>query len=244
RLVRGDCESEIAKQGRPIGGEKHVGGLDVAMDYAERVGVLDAAAQLLTDTNGFRDVEAAAGTSFQNSIERAAGDVLADDEGAALVGLADIVDAHDIGMIAEPAHRPGFADDPRPPGVIEPLDPKQRDRDVAVEHLIVREIDDLARSLPQHPDDSVAAVGYRLGMGADWRIGSDCVGERSAANTAEFLTGAIGGRALGASEFERGSAMAAERAAVGVVGATLCAEHHARPRGPAGPLYFSGLGGV
>src|SRR5581483_2658001 len=210
RLVRGDCESEIAKQGRPIGGEKHVGGLDVAMDYAERVGVLDAAAQLLTDTNGFRDVEAAAGTSFQNSIERAAGDVLADDEGAALVGLADIVDADDIGMIAEPAHRAGFADDSRPPSVIEPLDAKQRDRDVAVEHLIVREIDDLAGPLPQHPDDSVAAAGDRLGRQAVGRMGRDCIAESSAADTAEFFAGAVGGGALRASEFEHGSAMAAE----------------------------------
>ena len=61
-----------------------------------------------------------------------AGHVLAHDVGLAVV-LAHVVNGHDVGMAAEPAHRFGLALDALPPGGVEPLRLDDGEGDVAVE---------------------------------------------------------------------------------------------------------------
>jgi len=85
---------------------------------------------------------------------------IGDDVGAALV-LADVVHRHDVRMVAEPRHGTGLA--PHVGGrrlarvgrlrILE-----DRDRHVAIELAVVREIDPLAAAVAEQPHDPVPAA--------------------------------------------------------------------------------------
>ncbi len=78
----------------PVVAHQHVGGLDVAVDDPDGVGVLEAVGELGAHPDRQLDRHPAA--LAQEPSEVAAGRVLGHDEGTALV-LAVVVDRHDVG---------------------------------------------------------------------------------------------------------------------------------------------------
>ncbi|MGC4120635.1 MAG: hypothetical protein QM765_39870 [Myxococcales bacterium] len=89
-LAVGEPEVEDAR--RALGGDHHVVGLEVAVDDAQRVGVLEPAGDLLGVAPGLGPGHAAGG---DERAQRPARDVLHDQHGAAVV-LLDPVDRGDV----------------------------------------------------------------------------------------------------------------------------------------------------
>ena len=118
------------------------------MDDAVRVEVLEGLADLGPDAQHLGDGEAVALRPGEELVYRAPRHVLADDVG--LPGLlADIVDRHDVGVLAEPPHRAGFAADPRESRLVEPFGLDEGESDVPFEPGIVYEVDALLPALAQ-----------------------------------------------------------------------------------------------
>src|SRR5262249_62309924 len=101
-------------------------------------------------------------------LDRAATHQLADDERLGAL-LAHVVDGHDVGMVAEPAHGPRLAPHARQPCRVEPIGLDERDRDVALEPRVVRDVDALLAALADEAAHVVAAAAERGGRGSRYR---------------------------------------------------------------------------
>src|SRR5262249_14939791 len=87
---------------------------------------------------------------------------LAHDVGLAVV-LADVVHGDDVRMVAEARHRLRLVANPGTAGIIETLRLDERDRDLAVEASVVRQVHAFLAALAEETAQDVAAVGQRCG---------------------------------------------------------------------------------
>src|SRR5215472_12044923 len=208
------------------------------MDDTERMRIFNSKTELLSDSNGIGDRQTMTGRAPQQIAERSARDVLADDVEAALLRLAYVIDADDMRMVAETAHRACFAQNSRPARVVQPFDPKQGNRHIAIQPLVVGKVDDLAATHAQHPTHAIAPAGNRFHLrltrgrrsrarairsGTQGRIGAR--GKRPTASSTELLIGAVAGAAHGAGNFERRPALATETTSLGVTAAARTTQH-------------------
>ena len=140
-------------------------------------------AHALRDLERARERRHAASASTR--LDVAAAHQLGDDERRAAL-LADVEDRDEVGVRAEAAHRLRLARDALAPHVVEAVGLDQRERDVAVEQLVVREEDALLPALAEEPAHVVAAGGERLGQrcgrrGCGRSLGRGCRGGRGRA---------------------------------------------------------------
>jgi len=219
RAVERDREAEVAEPDAAVVAEPDIPGLEIAVDDAVVVGVLEGGAQLLADVEDPSDGQAMALGLAELPVEVSAGDVLADQVDAAVL-LVDVVDGHDVGVVAEAPHRLGFAPHAHE---VETLGLDEGDRHLAIEPRVASEKDALLGALPQEARELVAALCERLG-----RLGGDARSkkrrhprfassrgrhrQRSAARVAEALAARVVAAAAGAAQRrrERVSALAAE----------------------------------
>ncbi len=96
RAVDGDGEAEVAEGGVAVGVEPDVAGLEVAVDDAATVGVLERQAHLLGDPHRLVGGDAVLLGLREQILDGAAGAVLADDERRASL-IAGIEDGDDVG---------------------------------------------------------------------------------------------------------------------------------------------------
>ena len=152
-------EAEVAELRRAVVGEPDVAGLEVAVDHAARVGVLEGLAELRRRCAAPRRRRAGwRSAASKRALEVAAGHVLAHDEELA-VRLADVVDGDDVRVVAEAAHRLGLAPHAHAAGLVEALGLDQREGDVAVEPLVAGQVDALLGALAEEALHLVAAGG-------------------------------------------------------------------------------------
>ena len=104
-------QAEIAEPGAPVVVDPDVRRLQVAVDDAARVGVLERAGDVRRDLDRPLDLEVTAGRGEQ-ALDVAARHVAADDERIAVV-LAGVEDGDHVRVVAELAHRIGLAARPR-----------------------------------------------------------------------------------------------------------------------------------
>jgi hypothetical protein len=165
RAIAGDREAEVAELRRAVGHEPHVGRLDVAVDDAAGVRVLERATQLVGDAERLLERQPVWLRRVQQIVDRAAGHVLAHDVGPALV-VADVEDRDDVRVVAELAHGTRLAAYALEPGLVEAVGLDERNRDVALEPRVGREVHPLLPALAEQAPDAVAARGDRLGRAA------------------------------------------------------------------------------
>ncbi len=103
----------------------------------------------------------------QQIVDRATRHVLAHDVGLAAL-FADIVDADDVRIVAQLAHRARLAADTLASGGVEALGFDQRECDIAIDLVVVREKDGLAAAFADQPNHLVAAVDEGFGAREDF----------------------------------------------------------------------------
>ena len=101
--VEGDGQTEIAELRGAVQIEVDVRGLEIAVDHAAGVRVLERPAELLGDAERLVAREAVAFGLAQPPLEIARGHVLADDVDLTPL-LGDVEDRHDVRVVAELAH--------------------------------------------------------------------------------------------------------------------------------------------
>ena len=168
RPIACDGEAEIAELGDAIGSQPNIGRFQIAMNDAARMRVVERAANVACDAHRIGGGESMICRAPQQIIDRATRHVLAHDVGLAAF-LADIVDADDVGIVAELAHRARLAADPFAAGSVETRSFDQRECDVAIDFVIVREKNRFAAALAEQPDHPVSATDERIRAGKIWR---------------------------------------------------------------------------
>ena len=166
--------------------------LQVAMDDAARVRVLEGAGDVRGDLDGARHLEMAAGRGEQ-ALDVAARHVDADDEGVAVV-LAGVEDGDDVSVVAELAHRLGLSARAGLDGGTDPGRVVERQCDLGPAGRVGRQIDPLASPLAEEPPHPVAAgdlgrdvIGKRLGRGRLGRsLRSEQIGSTGVAEPRAF----------------------------------------------------------
>jgi hypothetical protein len=132
-----------------------VGRLQVAVNDPAGVRVLEGAADVGGDPDRALHREPAALGRHQ-ALDVAAGHVLADDEGIAVL-LAGIENRDDVLMVSELAHRFSLALRPRLDGRGDPLGVEQCHGDLRARGRVLRQVDPLAATLAEEALDPVAA---------------------------------------------------------------------------------------
>ncbi len=160
RAVERERQAEVAQPGAAVLGEPDVAGLEVAVDHAALVRVLEGPAQLLGDAQRLRGRESAALGLGKAALQVASRHVLAHDVEVPVV-VTDVVDGHDVGMVAEPPHGLGLARHASAAGLVEALGLDQGQRDLAVEPLVAGQVDALLGALAEQALHLVAAGGER-----------------------------------------------------------------------------------
>ena len=155
--------------------------------------------------------------------EIAAAHVLADQVEAAGL-LDDIVDGHDVGVVAEPHHRIDL--EPQA-AQVEALGLYGRDGDLAPEFGIASQIDALVGAFAEEALEAVASLADHVARRE--RFGSRGLdrgsGDGKSAGVAEARSGDQIGPATGARRGERNAAAATEPGFIPVGAAALCALH-------------------
>ena len=137
--------------------EPDVGRLQVAVDDALGVSVLERPGDVGGDLDRAVHPQPAA-LGGEQPLDVAAGHVLADDEGVAVL-LAGVEDGDDVRVVAELPHRLGLAAGPRLDRRADALGVEQRHRDLAVGGGVVGEVDALAPALAEEAARAVAPGG-------------------------------------------------------------------------------------
>jgi hypothetical protein len=83
-----------------------------------------------------------------------------------VVVASKVVDGHDVGVVAEPAHGLGLSHDAGAGDLVEAIGLDQGEGNVSIEDGVVGQEDLLLAALAQEPLDHVAAIGEGCGL---WR---------------------------------------------------------------------------
>jgi hypothetical protein len=131
-------DAEVGDVHAPLRVEQEVPRLHVAMDDPAGVCGVERAGSLVEPLERLLGRD---GPLPQPLLQRAAGEVLHDDEGPA-VGLADVEDRHDVGCARKPRRGERLAGEPLPDGRVlcEPLG-EDLDRHLPIEHGVERKQD-------------------------------------------------------------------------------------------------------
>ncbi len=143
RLVQRNCQPEVADLWRAVAIKPDIPRLEVPVYHVLSMGVHQAAAHPSSDFqcafHRQREVQ---------PIHRAAGHVLRDD--VPLPGVvADVVNGDDMGMVAQASHRLCFPLHARDPRFVKPFRLDDGDGHIAVQLLVVRQVDPLASALAE-----------------------------------------------------------------------------------------------
>jgi hypothetical protein len=158
-------EAEVAEPRGAVVAEPDVGRLEVAMDDAARMGVLERAADVDRDRERPVDVQAPPLALLEHPGEIAAADVLADDVGNPIL-LARIEHPDHVPMLAELPHRLGLAPGPREDRLLDPLGLEHRHGDLAIAGLgVTGPVDALTPAAAEEPLDAIAPGDHLGGVG-------------------------------------------------------------------------------
>ena len=178
RLVVGGAASpKSPSRAVPSAREPHVGGLEVAVHDPGPCACVERGGDLLAEPD---DSATGSGSARRAAARRATRrDVLRNDVRRAVL-VADVEDGDDVRVVAEARHRARFAVDAAAAGVVEAVGAHDRDRDLAIEPRVARDVHTLARPLPDEGADLIAPAVD--GLGRRGRVGG---WERGAAGVAE-----------------------------------------------------------
>jgi len=166
RTTEGARQAEVAELREAVLGQPDVLRLHVAVNDAVAVRVLESLEHLIGDAEHGLDRQTVLARAKQAAAERPSGHVLAHHIGDA-VFLAAVVDRHDSRVVGEARDRAGLEIDARQSGRVESVGTDERDRDVAVEARVAREIDALVRALAEEAAHAITAGGNRRRRGGD-----------------------------------------------------------------------------
>jgi hypothetical protein len=189
-----DRQPEVAELRGAVRAQPDVLRLDVAVHDAARMRMGEGLCDLLGGPDGVEHRQPVALGLLEARGELAAGHELADDVEPPVL-LADVVDHHDVRVVAEPPHRLALAARPGQADLVESLRLDQCHGHLAVETGVAGEVDALAPALPNEPQQFVAAAGDRpVGRG---RLPRHAGRERVAAAVAVLRPGGDLDAALG-----------------------------------------------
>ncbi len=157
---RGDAgDPEIRDLGGPLFVDEEVGGLDVAVDDPDLVGVAEALEHLMHDGDPGREGQ---GRTVAQGLEQVAAlEELHHDVGRPVGVIAEVEDGHHV-RVHHAGHRPGLALEALLVlGVVRDLGEHDLQGHVALEERVVRVVDRSHGSLAQEPDDLVLADAPR-----------------------------------------------------------------------------------
>ncbi len=158
--TKASCEAEIAELGEPVLGQPDVLRLDVPMGEAVGVSVLEGLKDLIGEADHLFELETLSAGAEESTAQGAAGHELAHHVRDASL-FAAVEDGDDSRVLREPRDGARLGRDSLARGCIETLGADERDRDVAIEATIAREIDAFPRPFADQPPDAVAAAGDR-----------------------------------------------------------------------------------
>jgi hypothetical protein len=230
RAVERHREAEVAELDSAVGGEPHVPGLHVAVHDAVRVRVGERSAELLGDGQRLVDGEPVSLRLREALLEIAARHVLAD-EVDALALFDNVMHGHDVRVVAEPPHRLGLAPHAHE---VEAFALDERDRDLAAEPRVAREVHALLGAFAEQALELVAAARERPRLRARARCSGGFAArlrERGPALVAEALPAQVLRSARNAGNFrgERLRALAAEPGRLRILLAAARTLHAASP---------------
>ena len=162
RLGEGPRDAEVGDLDAAGASQQHVGGLDVAMDYAARMRCVQRFVDLLGDARGGEWLEGAA--LANDGGQFATVDQLHDDERVALLH-AVVVDVDHVG-VAERRSRLSLLPEARHEGGVSPvLGTQHLDRHVTSQLDVVRAVDGCHAPLAEQLDQSIATGKYLSDFG-------------------------------------------------------------------------------
>ena len=139
------------------------------MDDASTVGVLQGLPHLDRNAGGFVDRQSVIFGLLQHAFEVAARHELADDVGLSAavwtVFFANVENGDDVGVVAQATHSLSLVAHAGQPGLVQPFCLDDSDGHVAVEAVVVGEVDALAAALAKEALHLVAAAGERRRQG-------------------------------------------------------------------------------
>ncbi len=192
--LAGQGEPEVAEPRALVLAQPHVRRLQVAVDDAAAVSVLERPADVDRDRHRPLELEPAALGGFEERGHVATRHVLGDDERPARV-LAGFDDADDVRVLAELAHRLSFATGPDEDRLPNPLGLEHGDGHGPLVGHRPRQVDALSPALaeealrPVTPSREILRQVGRRGRLGRRRLG--CLGERGAARVAELRALAV-----------------------------------------------------
>src|SRR5262249_34258674 len=160
RAIERGGEPEVAELRNTPRCEPHVPRLDVAVHDAVAMCVLERLAHLLGDRVRAVERQTMGGGTAQEGFHVAVRHELGHDVRMAVL-LTDVVHGNDVGMVTEARHCLRIVANPGTTGVIETFGLDERDRDLAVEASVVREVHALLAALAEEVAQDVAAVRQR-----------------------------------------------------------------------------------
>src|SRR5829696_5730188 len=183
-------QAEVSEPGTSVVIDPDIRRLQVAMDDASRVRVLESAGDVRGDLGRALHLEPPTRRG-EHAVDVAARHVAADDERIAVL-LADVQNRDHLGVIAELAHRLRLAARPRLDRGADPLGVEERDRDLRSRSSVFGKVDALPPALSQEALDAIATGdlgGNVCGQRFRARLGNGRLdGQLTAAGVAEART--------------------------------------------------------
>ena len=157
-------QAEVAQHRRPLGGKPDVSGLEVAVDDAVLVRVVQRQRHLLGRTYGLVDRQPVSFSVRELLLHRAARHIARDDVGLSFV-LAHVVHHDHVRVIAQAPHRLRLAPHAHETAGVETLRLDHCHCHIPVQLRVVRQIDAFAPALAEEALHGVAAIGERRRQG-------------------------------------------------------------------------------
>ena len=157
---RGD-EAKVAELRRTVRRQPDVGRLEVPVNHAAPVRMVQCGAHVRRDARGALDGQPPARCLREQINGRAAIEILLDDVRRAQL-LAGIVDRDHVLMPGKPTHRPGLATNPICASGVRRLAADERKGDLPVQHHVAGEVHPLVRPSAEEPFDAIAPADERI----------------------------------------------------------------------------------